>query len=105
MDQGGDLYYNTTNHAMMFRTDVHAKYMVCQFKVGGLGMTIMNRHRWHEILAACERQTQAWEIVAKIDGVFDNYDYPRCNYVERTPEPNETAPASKGQVQGLYDAA
>ena len=84
----------------MFVSDVHAKYNICMYKVGGLGMTVMNRTRWHEILSASE-SLAVWEATAAgVAGTIRSYKCPKVNYIERVPEPYETAPASRGQIQG-----
>ena len=104
-DQVEDLFYNTTNHSMMFANDVHAKYLLMSMYEGGPGMTVHQRVRFFQVLAAAEQQRLTWELARQYDEVTDGNDFPKCNFIERKPEPNETAPGSEGNVVSTHDAA
>ena len=95
-DQRVDLYYNTTNHAMMFRVDIHPKYIICICV--DQRVTVTNKDRWHKLLHDQRASLQVWEENGQ---GRRNFSHPTVNYVERVPQHWETAPGSGGTVQAL----
>ena len=67
------------------------------------GATVRNRDRWSLILKVAPPQRQCWEMQQEQQYGTASNDNPLVNFIEHVPEPDETAPASRGEVTSISD--